>query len=216
MSPTRAQWVVMVAAIAFLAGAVGFMLGVARADPDSPSANSVDVGFLLDMDSHHQQAIQMSLLELRHGSDATIKGFATDIHYFQGYEIGAMERQLELWGVSPQDRPSTAMRWMGHPTPVEDMPGLATAEEMHALGNARGSEADALFVRLMQDHHRGGIDMAEYAVDHARSAFVRELAGRMARTQTLEIKEMEGVLKRSGLNLSPAGWTPGPFPEEHR
>jgi uncharacterized protein (DUF305 family) len=215
MIPSRQQWVVMAAAVAFLAGAVGFMLGAAQGEPDRPARNSVDVGFLLDMRNHHEQAIQMSLYELRHGENLTVKGFASDIHYFQAYEIGLMERQLSLWGIDPQDRPATAMQWMGHPTKVNAMPGMATKTEFDALGDARGADEDALFVRLMQDHHRGGITMAEYAVAHAKTKFVRDLAGRMARVQTVEIQEMDGALKRDGLNPNPPAWTPGPFPEHH-
>jgi uncharacterized protein (DUF305 family) len=215
MTPTRNQWTVMGLALAFLAGAIGFLLGTAQAEPDRPGRDSVDVGFLLDMDLHHQQAIQMSLLELRHGENTTVEGFASDIHYFQGYEIGLMERQLSLWGVAPPEGSGTVMRWMGHPTRADAMPGLATRAEMNALGDARGADSDALFVRLMQDHHRGGIEMAEYAVAHAKNAFVRDLAGRMARIQKTEIEEMEGVLRRDGLNPNPPGWTPGPFPEHH-
>lgn len=215
MRPTRRQWMGLVGAMSFLAFAIGMMSGVELAKPSKPSAQSVDVGFLQDMSSHHEQAIRMSLLELRRGQDATVRSFAEEIHYLQAYELGAMERQLEDWGYSREDRSDVAMRWMGEETPVDQMPGMATSDEFDALAGSSGKDADALFVRLMQDHHRGGIAMAEHAAKNAKSAFVRDIAKRMARVQRLEVSEMEATLTRAGLNATPNGWTPGPFDETH-
>lgn len=215
MVPTRRQWIALVCALSFLAFAIGLMAGVDLGKPARPGASSVDVGFLQDMSSHHEQAIQMSLLEMRRGNDASVKSFAEEIHYLQAYEIGAMERQLDEWGYSRQNRSPLAMTWMGDDVQVDQMPGMATTEEFDALGNVTGAAADALFVRLMQDHHRGGIAMADYAAKNAKTAFVRDIAARMARVQRLEINEMEGALGRAGLDPNPPGWTSGPFGMKH-
>lgn len=205
----------LVCALSFLAFAIGLMAGVDLGKPDRPGIGSVDVGFLQDMSSHHEQAIQMSLFEMRRGNDTTVKSFAEEIHYLQAYEIGAMERQLDDWGYSRQNRSPLAMTWMGDDTPVDQMPGMATSQEFDALGAATGAQADALFVRLMQDHHRGGIGMADYAAKNAKTSFVREIAARMARLQRLEVKEMEGARGRAGLDPNPPGWTSGPFGMNH-
>lgn len=215
MVPTRRQWMALVGAMSFLAFAIGLMAGVDMAKPSRPGAESIDVGFLQDMSSHHEQAIQMSLLEMRRGQDPTARSFAEEIHYLQAYEIGAMERQLDDWGYSRQNRSPLAMTWMGDDTPVDQMPGMATAQEFDALADADAAAADALFIRLTQDHHRGGIAMAEYAAKHAKTGFVRDIAARMARVQRLEVKEMEGALVRAGLDPNPPGWTPGPFAMNH-
>ena len=193
--------IVTAAAVAFLAAAAGFALGAQLATDDAPSASSVDARFLLDMTAHHEQAIQLSILELRHGEEPAIQTFAREILYQQGYEIGAMERQLEDWRISRAREP------------VHAMAGFASGDEMNALGNARGRDADALFVRLMQDHHRGGVVMADDAVRAAKTRFVRDLATRMARAQRLEIQEMERALTQRGLATAPAGWTPDDFSE---
>ena len=215
MVPTRRQWMALVGAMSFLGFAIGLMGGVEWAKPSRPAATSVDVGFLQDMSSHHEQAIQMSLLEMRRGQDPTARSFAEEIHYLQAYEIGAMERQLDEWGYSRQNRSSLAMTWMRDDTPVDQMPGLASTAEVDKLATVNGAAADALFIRLMQDHHRGGIAMADYAAKNAKNAFVREIAARMARVQRLEINEMDGALKRAGLDPNPPGWTPGPFGMNH-
>lgn len=215
MVPTRRQWMALVGAMSFLAFAIGLMAGVDLGKPSRPGSGSVDVGFLQDMSSHHEQAIQMSLLEMRGGNDATVKSFAEEIHYLQAYEIGAMERQLDEWGYSRQNRSQLAMTWMGDDVQVDQMPGMASTEEFDALGAATGAARDSLFVRLMQDHHRGGIVMADYAAKNAKTAFVREIAARMARVQRLEVNEMEGALARAGLDPNPPGWTSGPFGMNH-
>jgi len=54
------------------------------------------------------------------------------------------------------------MTWMGHPVPLDHMPGIASATEIESLYTATGAEADRIFVTLMIAHHEGGIAMAEH------------------------------------------------------
>lgn len=194
---TRAQWVALLAAVAALAGVIGFVVGQ-RAE-SFPGRGSVDAGFLIDMIDHHDQAVQMSLLETRNGGTPEIQHFAHEILRQQSVEIGLMTEKLEEWGLERRAEVSTAMAWMDHPHPSDAMPGMAAPSEMKALGIARGRDADALFVRLMKAHHQGGADMAQYAADHASTAWVKDLAGRMAKVQRQEIGEMETARKRFDL-----------------
>lgn len=193
---TRAQWLALLAAVAVLTGVLGYAVGQRDA---SPSRASVNAGFLIDMIDHHDQAVQLSLLEIRNGTTAEIQGFAHEILRQQSVEIGMMTRQLEQWGLDRRADVGPAMTWMGHTHQSDAMPGMASTDEMRALGLARGAEADALFVKLMRAHHEGGADMGDYAAEHADSAWVRDLAGRMARVQRQEIKEMEAARQRAGL-----------------
>ncbi len=57
----------------------------------------------------------------------------------------------------------------------------------------------------MQQHHRGAVQMADYAAKNAKSAWVRELASRMARNQRIEINELEQARIRTGLPANPPG-----------
>lgn len=199
-------------AFLFLGGVGGYYLGT-RTDA-VPAAGSADVGFLHDMIAHHEQALQLSNDELLRGSDETAKTFAREILLFQSYEIGLMERQLRLWGHERGTR-EHAMGWMGGPAvPVDAMPGLASEDEMDALADASGAHADALFIALMRDHHAGGVHMAEVAAARAEDPFVRELAGRMARNQRLEIGEMAAARDRAGLPADPSGFRPDPIPSQ--
>ena len=208
--PTRLQLIFLVLALLYLAGSVGYFLG----SPSSghPGKNSVDVGFLHDMISHHEQAVAMATVELGAGADNGTRVFAREILTLQAYEIGLMDKQLADWGQARQRPRTTAMAWMGMPVEGANMPGMASEAEMAALDDARGRDADALFIPLMQDHHRGGVHMAEFAAKNAESEFVRTLAARMARNQRIEVNELEGARARANLPTNPPAYVPSEIP----
>ena len=192
--PTFPLWkvVVLVAAFGFLAGAFGYWL----ATPGPPGESSVDAGFYKDMIHHHNQAVEMAVIEQANGSDPVVVGFATEIIRRQSFEIGVMSTKLGEWGytTAPDD---TAMGWMHMPVPLDQMPGLATADQIKQLRAAKGTDADALFLQLMSNHHRGGVHMATYAYQHANSASDRDLAQLMAYVQATEINEFRDTAQRN-------------------
>ena len=195
--PTRRQFVLLMVALLYLAASLGYVLGSRPAG--RPGEGSVDAGFLYDMITHHEQAVTMSGLELANGEEKAVTVFAREILTFQSYEIGLMDGQLAEWDLPVENPRSRAMEWMGMPVEAGEMPGMATEAELARLADAQGRDADALFVTLMQDHHRGGVHMAEYAAEHAESKVVRALAARMARNQRIEINELEQARSRAGL-----------------
>jgi uncharacterized protein (DUF305 family) len=160
------------------------------------------------MSGHHDQAVQMSLMEIRNGEHTDVKVFAEEILRQQSFEIGLMTQKLASWGYGRGDGTHLAMGWMGHSMPIASMPGMASENEMNALRDARGADADALFVRLMQDHHQGGAEMADYAARHTRNAFIKDLATRMRSVQLQEIRELEAARERAQLRGDPPGWEP--------
>jgi uncharacterized protein (DUF305 family) len=86
------------------------------------------------------------------------------------------------------------MAWMGEPTPLAQMPGYASDEQLVALRNARGAEADTLFAELMIAHHEGGVHMAEHVAMHGANDEVVALANSMVSSQQGEINEMKMLL----------------------
>jgi len=179
---------VVVMAFSFLAGAVGYAIGVRQ---EKTPSNATDVGFLVDMSDHHDQAVTMALTVYNRTTDPTIRGFAQDVLVFQRSELGRMAAYLEDHdAVRPDydpDRP--AMAWMGMPMAASRMTGMASEDQLTALAEATGRELDLMFLDLMTVHHRGGIEMADYAAVHAADPRVRTLATRIARQQTSEIEE---------------------------
>ena len=150
-------------ALAFL----GFAVGVFATRDDPPAADSVDVGFLQDMSTHHDQGIGVARLAAAYGEDPTVRSYAREIIAAQSYELGLMSQMLADWGYSRDERSDEAMGWMGMPVPVDQMPGLLTEEQLDQVEAARGAELDALFLDLMAEHHRGGLHMAAEAARNA-------------------------------------------------
>ena len=183
------QLVVLCAALAFLAGAVGYLLGDRTA---SPPTDDVDVGFLQDMIDHHEQAVTMASLADGSASDPVVRHMAREVLIEQRYEIGLMDGYLQARDLERGDPDRDVMGWMGAPAmPLADMPGLATPEQLDELQQASDDDQNLLFLQLMRAHHLGGIDMADYATRHADDPRVRHLAEVMARVQRSEVREYD-------------------------
>src|SRR5215210_5388584 len=102
-----------------------------------------------------------------------------------------MSAWLGGWGYHADPDRGTAMKWMGHAMPMAEMPGMATAGQMAELRAAEGRQVDALFLSMMSEHHRGGVEMAAVAQKTAGDGTVRDLAAAIVRNQGVEINEME-------------------------
>jgi uncharacterized protein (DUF305 family) len=196
--PARWQVIVLVAALCFLSGVVGWWLN----QPGTKSFSAVDTGFLADMETHHNGAINMSFDYLDRSHDPVVKHFAQEIISSQTQELAAMNTYLnQAGGTKAVGDPSVAMAWMGHPVRPADMPGMPTQDELAQLDASQGLAADDLFTHLMIRHHAGGIAMSEYAARHGENAGVRKLAAAMATVQRSEIDEMN--TRRVVLGLAP-------------
>jgi uncharacterized protein (DUF305 family) len=189
--------IVLIAAIAFLAGVVGWRIG----QPSNGSFNEVDAGFLADMSTHHEGALALGFAYLPHQNDATVTHFAREIIRDQSIEINAMTVLLVDAGDAAEAvlDDNVAMDWMGESFAPFEMPGMATEAEFDALESAVGVDADDLFTRLMIVHHAAGAAMADYAAEHGRNDTVRDLARTMARVQRIEIREMNRRRETLGL-----------------
>jgi uncharacterized protein (DUF305 family) len=197
-SRDRKWWIALGVALLFLFGAVGYFVGV-RATQDESTLSDIDVGFLQDMLDHHDQAVQLALLQLANGEDPTARDFAQETILTQRREIGIMERMLEEQGIARPAVPREVMSWMNMGMPLSEMPGMASPDEFEALENARGPEADRLFLELMREHHLGGTHMADYAGGLGSNESVKALANRIAEYQRVEVNEYDLLMQRLGL-----------------
>ena len=186
----------------------GFALGTFVPRGDDPTVhNSVDTGFLQDMRIHHEQAVNMSLIYLDvsakgmgDGSESrgTLRLIAREIIVNQSNESGRMVQMLRQFGAAETNETDQVMGWMGEPTPLDKMPGLASDAELKTLQESRGAAADKMFGELMIAHHKGGIHMAEHVSMHGSNDEVTTLAAAMVKAQTGEIAEMEKLLAAIG------------------
>lgn len=195
-----ARW--QIAVVAVLAVIVsGFSAVVINDRLSTPGADSVDVGFLQDMISHHQQAVQLGAVGAEISTDPTTRHFAQEALISQQYEVGYMTAILESWGYGTGDLDRDAMAWMNAPVAVDDMPGMLTSKQLNEYRVMSGDEADRAFLRLMSEHHRGGLHMAVYAAKHASDERVRSLAERMAVNQRAELAEYSRAAENLGFSL---------------
>jgi uncharacterized protein (DUF305 family) len=124
-----------------------------------------------------------------------LRTIAAGIVRGQSMEVGRMVQLLRDYGETEANETDTSMTWMGMSAGVDQMPGMASDDELEQLGLLAGAEADELFVELMTAHHIGGIEMADFAADNAGTEEVRQMAASMASGQRGEIVEMANELE---------------------
>jgi uncharacterized protein (DUF305 family) len=73
--------------------------------------------------------------------------------------------------------------------------GMLDDDEMDALRDAAGPQAEELFLEGMIEHHEGAIEMAEQELEDGAYAPALELAEDIIDTQRAEIAEMEDLLR---------------------
>ena len=162
-----------------------------------------DVRFMQDMILHHNQAVQMAALVGDRTNRQELLDVASRIDASQADEIAFMHRWLRERGqAAPKPTAHEAMH-MSH-----KMAGMATPEQMTALGGAQGTEFDRMFLELMITHHKGAITMVRELLKQDGSAFdpvLFEFTSEVSNSQSTEIERMSALLvvlspdPRSGL-----------------
>ncbi|MET1035871.1 MAG: DUF305 domain-containing protein [Arthrobacter sp.] len=208
--PLRALAIAL-AVLVVAAGIGGWMLGTLSPRTGYPTELSADAGFARDMQTHHNQAVQLSLIVRDRTDNEAVRSIAYDIATTQAQQSGQMFAWLQLWGL-PQTGDRPAMAWMedmvtedaashaGHAARGHGMSsmGMASAADIERLTAATGTAADRLYLRLMIRHHQGGVAMAEAGLARAQSPLVLDLARKMVVAQESEINAMNALLERLG------------------
>ena len=124
-------------------------------------------------------------------TDEELLVLAEDITLSQQAQIGQMSGWLDLWGL-PAASTAPPMAWAD----MGSMPmmGMATSGMLQELRRADGVAAETLFLDLMIEHHRGGVQMSEALLDRSDHAVVSRLAEAIIRSQSSEIQLMERLL----------------------
>ncbi|MFE6035863.1 DUF305 domain-containing protein [Streptomyces sp. NPDC056452] len=217
----RTRWVAGSAVTLALLFAGAATVAAARDDgaapaPRTPSAESADAGFARDMAVHHQQAVEMSFIVRDGTRDEEVRRLAYDIANTQANQRGMLLGWLDLWEL-PKTAPAgqEPMAWMSghrqhsmHRTEGSGagfkahdgalMPGMATRTELDRLRAARGKQAEILFLQLMTDHHKGGVDMARGCAQQCTVPVEKRLAQGMAEAQRSELDLMADMLAARG------------------
>ncbi|MFJ6270956.1 DUF305 domain-containing protein [Pseudarthrobacter oxydans] len=182
----------------------GWAVGRLTARTGVPGEGSPEAGFARDMQTHHLQAVDMSLTVRDRTEDPEIGQLAYDIARSQQQQSGQMYGWLSVWGL-PQAGSEPSMAWAGsHGTHggtetngtsgVTPMPGMATPQDLARLRQADGIEAEKLYLELMIEHHGAGVEMAEAILARTDDQAVTSLARSIATAQLSEIGYMEELL----------------------
>ncbi|WP_059007660.1 DUF305 domain-containing protein [Streptomyces specialis] len=162
-------------------------------EPADPAARdgeptAADFAFARMMIEHHEQALVMTDLAALHAEDEAVVSLAERVAAEQGPEIDAMNAWLVRNAGAPADDG-------GHGTHApDDMPGMATGEQLAELSAARSAAFDALFLDLMIAHHEGALTMASEALAGGGDMTVRQMADDMIAAQSVEIARMRELL----------------------
>ncbi|MFJ9429971.1 DUF305 domain-containing protein [Streptomyces sp. NPDC101490] len=205
MNRTQGAAVTAVAlALLFAGGAVTVASGGEEA-PRTPASLSADAGFARDMSVHHQQAVEMSFIVRDRTRNEEVRRLAYDIANTQANQRGMMLGWLDLWGLPKTESGTEPMAWMGMgasgdtgPLDGALMPGMATNAQLDELRKAEGRAAEVLYLKLMTEHHRGGVHMAEGCVQKCSVDVERNLAQGMVDGQRSEMALMADMLRKRG------------------
>ncbi|MFF3264668.1 DUF305 domain-containing protein [Streptomyces sp. NPDC002932] len=193
--------------------------------PRTPATDSADAGFARDMAVHHQQAVEMSFIVRDRTRDEDVRRLAYDIANTQANQRGMLLGWLDLWELPKVSAGQEPMAWMDGQHAGHDMggtgdmdgmegmsghgggyqahdgslmPGMATRTELGRLRKASGKQAEILYLQLMTDHHKGGIDMARGCADLCTVKAEKRLAQGMVEAQQSELDAMAQMLAERG------------------
>lgn len=214
-APQRRRRVPVIIVAAFLAiviAVVAFSMGrLSTLGDATPASTSAEAGFARDMQTHHDQGVELALIVRDETEDFATRLLAYDIATTQGNQSGQMAGWLGVWGL-PQAAPEPEMTWMTRPglkgeahnhgtaegpahVVGEPMPGLATAAQIAHLKTLTGVAAEREFLTLMIAHHQGAIEMAKAVLDRSRNTVVTNFSNGVIASQQSEINLMESMLK---------------------
>ena len=152
-------------------------------------SGNADVDFARGMLPHHQGAVDMAEIVLKHGRDASVKKLANEIIAAQKKEIAQMRTWLQKNGTlaAGPDAAAAAKAF----TEVN--------AKMHKdMTMAFTGRADVDFMKGMIPHHEGAVDMAKVLLQFGKDPELRKLADDVIRTQNEEITMMRDWLKKNG------------------
>jgi uncharacterized protein (DUF305 family) len=139
-----------------------------------------DERFIDAMVPHHQGAIEMAKVALKHAEHEEIKELSHNIISSQRAEIEELKSiKKEEFGTSqvPMEMSQEQMRGMGM---MMDPQQLANQKPF-----------DEAFIDAMIPHHRSAIEMAQVALENSDNPKIKELAQNIISAQQREIEQMK-------------------------
>ena len=148
------------------------MVGMAYNDPDTAFAKS--------MLGHHHGAVDMAKIELKYGTDETMRKLAKDIIDSQQLEIDIINKWLASHPDAPKPKPNTQAMQQAYTAGMQAMHD----DMMTGIANP---VPDMAFARGMLPHHRGAVDMAMVQLQYGTDKEMLKLAQDIIDAQQPEI-----------------------------
>jgi len=148
------------------------MVGMAYNDPDTAFAKS--------MLGHHHGAVDMAKIELKYGTEETMRQLAQDIMDSQQLEIDILNKWLASHPDTPKPKPNTEAMQQAYANGMDAM----HADMMAGIADP---VADMAFARGMLPHHRSAVDMAMIQLQYGTDKEMRKLAQDIIDAQQPEI-----------------------------
>ncbi len=144
-----------------------------------------DAEFASMMIEHHQGAIDMANIELKSGSDNTMKVMAQSI-------ITAQTAEIEKFKTILASHKENIIKGE-HPELMEAMSGMdAMVKETKMTGNV-----DKDFAMMMKVHHSGAIEMSKGELGDGKVYELKKMAQQIIEEQNKEIKQFDEWLSKT-------------------
>lgn len=154
-----------------------------------PYTGDADIDFVAGMIPHHQGAVDMAHIVLKHGNDPEIRKLAEWILTMQESEIGFMKSWLR-GRTSPYRAPDADSK------PASLLYKAAMEKMHHGMQLPYTGDADRDFVVGMIPHHQAAIEMAEAEKKYGMRPELRKMADEIIRSQQQEIRLMQAWLEK--------------------
>ncbi len=161
------------------------MVGMAYNDPDTAFAKS--------MLGHHHGAVDMAKIELKYGTDETMRKLAKDIIDSQQLEIDIINKWLASHPDAPKPKPNTQAMQQAYTAGMQAMHD----DMMTGIANP---VPDMAFARGMLPHHRGAVDMAMVQLQYGTDKEMRKLAKDIIDAQQPEIIWLQEWIAKTLVN----------------
>ena len=177
--------------LAITATAISLLVSVAQAHDPSGKVDPMNAAlqplkgaefeqsFLQQMIQHHRSAIDMAKMVKDHTKRAELQQLADKIKTSQQQEIDKMTGWLKDW-------------FQASPKPVaNETADKEMKAHMPMLSGKHDADFDKAFLQMMPEHHHMAVEMAEQVAKKGTHAELKELAAKMAKDQSAEIKQMK-------------------------
>jgi uncharacterized protein (DUF305 family) len=199
--PTLPRWLwpLLVALLLVIVGGLGWLWWSVR----PPAEGDPAVTFARDMSTHHKQAVEMALIIRDRTEDTELRQLLIDMILTQQAQFGQMQGWLQAWGLPAAGLQPPMTGQMLHNgqrmAMTPEMMGMQPQAKVNELRTLELAQAEIQFLRMMIDHHRGGVLMAESVLAQTQRPEVRRLAESIITAQTGEISYMQELLRRRGV-----------------